>query len=221
MRHKAFVFDAYGTLFDVHSAVGKYRDALGPVAANLSEVWRGKQLEYCWVRSLMGAYVNFEMLTAEALDYAAARCGGIAPELRQALLDAYLELDTFADVRPVLTALRSGGGRVAILSNGTPRMLAAACAASRLTPLVDALLSVEAVSTFKTDQKVYALVGRSLGVTPDQVCFVSSNRWDVAGARRFGFHCAWINRTGLPDEYPDLPAHRTLASLADLMTESD
>jgi 2-haloacid dehalogenase len=217
MRYQAFVFDAYGTLFDIHSAVGKYRDALGSAALTLSELWRVKQLEYSWVRSLMGAHRDFESLTAEALDYAAARCGGLAPGLRQSLLDAYWKLDAYADVQPVLTALRAKGHRIAILSNGTPRMLAAACTASGLAPLVDTVLSVEAVGIFKTDRQVYELVGRNLSVTPDQVCFVSSNRWDIAGARRFGFACAWINRAGLPDEYADLPAQRTLSSLTDLL----
>jgi 2-haloacid dehalogenase len=217
MQYQVFVFDAYGTLFDVHSAVGKYRGALGPMATTLSELWRVKQLEYSWVRSLMGAYRDFETLTAEALDYAAARCGGIDPGLRLRLLDAYWELDAYADVRPVLTALRARGHRIAILSNGTPRMLAAACTASGLAALIDAVLSVETVAIFKTDRKAYELVGRSLMVRPDQVCFVSSNRWDIAGARRFGFACVWINRAQLPDEYSDLPAERTLASLAELL----
>jgi 2-haloacid dehalogenase len=96
-------------------------------------------------------------------------------------------------------------------------MLAAACTASGLAPLIDTVLSVEAVGIFKTDRQVYELVGRNLSVTPDQVCFVSSNRWDIAGARRFGFACAWINRAGLPEEYTDLPAQRTLSSLTDLL----
>ena len=124
MPQPVYVFDAYGTLFDVHSAVGRHRDLVGPHADQLSATWRTKQLEYTWTRSLMGAYQDFDKLTAQALDYAAASCGGITVEARAALLGAYETLDAFDDVAPALRSLRQRGARAVILSNGTVAALA-------------------------------------------------------------------------------------------------
>jgi 2-haloacid dehalogenase len=216
MIHSIFVFDAYGTLFDVHSAVARHRDAIGAQADRLSAIWRTKQLEYTWVRSLMGAYRDFETVTAEALDFAATSCGGIDPPVREGLLQAYQQLEAFADVRPTLQALRKNGARTAILSNGTPKMLATACAAAELTDLFDAVLSVEAVQIFKTHRRVYDLVGAHFHCPNKEVSFQSSNRWDVAGAARYGFHSVWINRSLQPDEYFDHRPTRIIASLAHL-----
>jgi 2-haloacid dehalogenase len=214
----AYVFDAYGTLFDVHSAVGRYRDKIGPEADRMSEVWRTKQLEYTWVRTLMGAYRDFKALTEEALDFAAQRCGGLDPSVRTALLKAYEELDAFADVKPVLTKLKESGARIAILSNGTPAMLASAVASAGLSDLIEANISINEVRQFKTAPAAYALVSKRLGVAANEVSFQSSNRWDVAGAVKFGFEGVWINRTGAPDEYPDLAPTRVLSGLSELLT---
>jgi 2-haloacid dehalogenase len=211
-----FVFDAYGTLFDVHAAVGRWRHEVGPQADRLSELWRVKQLEYSWVRSLLGRYENFWALTEAALDYAAARCGGLPGDLRARLLDAYAELDAYPDVRPALARLRGLGHRTAILSNGTDAMLRQAVASAGLAELLDACLSVDECRVYKTDPRAYALVERHFGTPPAEVNFVSSNRWDVAGATAFGFAAVWLNRTGLPDEYADLAPRRVIASLADL-----
>ena len=215
-----YVFDAYGTLFDVHSAVARHRAAVGPQADRLTELWRMKQLEYTWVRSLMGAYQDFRGLTADALDHAAARCGGISPQTRAALLDAYERLDAYPDVLPALQALKAGGCAVAILSNGTPAMLAAAVQSAGLAPCIDAILSVDSLRVFKTAPQVYALVEARFGLAPAQVSFQSSNRWDVAGAVNYGFRAVWINRTGQPDEYADLPPTRILSGLATLTGEN-
>jgi 2-haloacid dehalogenase len=214
---KLYVFDAYGTLFDVHSAVARHRAAVGPQADLLSDIWRAKQLEYTWTRSLMGAYRDFRALTQEALDFAAARCGGLAPEVRTALRDAYETLDAFADVKPTLGALRAAGAKTAILSNGTPAMLAAACRSAGIADLLDECLSVDELRIYKTAPQVYEFATRRFGVAPDAVSFQSSNRWDVAGAAKFGFRAVWINRTGQPDEYPDLPPAMALPSLAGLI----
>jgi 2-haloacid dehalogenase len=211
-----YVFDAYGTLFDVHSAVGRHRDLVGPQAERLSELWRSKQLEYTWTRTLMGAYRDFDALTAEALDFAAARCGGISDEARKILLDAYEILDAFPDAAPALTSLRARGAKTVILSNGTPRALARAIASSGLGDLLDESLSADTLGRYKTAPEVYELVGARYGVAPDQVSFQSSNRWDVAGAARFGFRAIWVNRAGAPDEYADLAPARILSSLAEL-----
>ena len=211
-----FVFDAYGTLFDVHAAVARHRDAIGPQAERLSELWRVKQLEYTWVRSLMGAYRDFAALTEEALDFAAARCGGLVAPVRADLLAAYRRLDAYSDAAPLLAALKAAGERTAILSNGSPAMLEAAVAAAGLAGLLDAVLSVDALRVYKTDPRAYALVTQRFGVEPGEIAFQSSNRWDVAGATRFGFAATWINRAGAPDEYADLPPQRVVRSLAEL-----
>jgi 2-haloacid dehalogenase len=218
-RHALYVFDAYGTLFDVHSAVGRYRGEIGPQADRLSDLWRTKQLEYTWVRTLTGAYRDFQALTEEALDYAAARCGaGLSPALRDSLLRAYETLEGFPDVRTTLAALKQGGARTAILSNGTPAMLEAATTSAGICDWLDATLSVDALRRYKTVPEVYEMVTRQFGVRRDEVSFQSSNRWDIAGATAFGFHTVWINRGGLPDEYADLPPSEVLPSLAGLAT---
>ena len=211
-----YVFDAYGTLFDVHSAVTRHRDRIGGAAERLSDLWRTKQLEYTWVRALSGAYADFAALTEQALDFAAARCGGLDPNLRADLLDAYRRLDAYPDVRPALTALRAKGARLAILSNGTPAMLETAVGSAGLDGLFEHVLSVDALRTYKTHADVYRLVDARFGVAREEVSFQSSNRWDIAGAARFGFATVWINRTGQPDEYRDLPPGRVLSSLAGL-----
>lgn len=216
MTFRVYAFDAYGTLFDVHSAVARHRDSVGPQADRLSDIWRTKQLEYTWVRTLSGRYRDFQALTADALDFAAARCGGISADARIKLLAAYETLDAYGDVRPALGALRARGMRTAILSNGTPGMLARATTAAGIADLLDATLSVDELRQFKTSASVYALVGERFGVAPSYISFQSSNRWDIAGASAFGFRTVWINRTGQPDEYGDMPAAKTLTSLAPL-----
>lgn len=216
--YSLYVFDAYGTLFDVHSAVARCRDAVGPEADRLSDIWRTKQLEYTWVRSLMGAHRDFRALTEEALDFAAARCGGISSDARAKLLSAYETLDAFADVAPTLQALKARGAQLVILSNGTPEMLDNAVRSAGLADLLDPSLSVESVGVFKTDVRVYELVTQKYGVAPQRVSFQSSNRWDAAGASKFGFRAVWINRAKAPDEYRDFPPAATLDGLAGLLT---
>lgn len=216
MTIKAVVFDAYGTLFDVHSAVARHRDAIGPQAERLSELWRTKQLEYSWVLSLMGEYRDFWALTEEALDFAAARCGGISAAVRSGLLSAYQTLEAYPDAMPCLTRLKARGAKTAILSNGSPAMLAAAVESAGLAGLVDACLSVDAVRVFKTAPAAYGLVEAHFGVQPGGVSFQSSNRWDVAGAARFGFCALWINRTGMPEEYAGWAAAKVLGGLAEV-----
>jgi 2-haloacid dehalogenase len=220
-RYPLYVFDAYGTLFDVHSAVGRHRDLIGGQADRLSELWRAKQLEYTWVRSLMGAYRDFREVTADALDFAAARCGvTLAAPTRQALLDAYEVLDAFPDAARTLTALKKSGARTAVLSNGTPDMLAHGVESAGLSGLLDVCLSVDDLGIFKTAPEVYAMIERHLNVAAADVSFQSSNRWDIAGAARFGLRCIWINRTGQPDEYPDLPPEGIVPTL-DALVEMD
>jgi 2-haloacid dehalogenase len=211
-----YVFDAYGTLFDVHAAIGRHRAAAGPDADRFSEIWRTKQLEYAWTMTLAGHYVDFWTLTERALDYAFDRVPSVDLALRPKLLDAYLTLDAFADARTVLTALKARGLRIAILSNGSPRMLDAAVKASGIAALCDAVLSIDAVRMYKPRPEVYALVTDRFQVTPDEVVFVSSNRWDIMGAGSFGFRPVWVNRSQLPEEYAHQRPERIVSDLSAL-----
>jgi 2-haloacid dehalogenase len=216
MQYPAYVFDAYGTLFDVHAAVRRHAEAIGPDGQLLSEIWRTKQLEYSWVRTLMGAYADFWQLTEQALDFAYARVPSANRALRSDLLDAYLKLDCYPEVPSVLKALKASGAKLAILSNGSPAMLEPIVRAAALDTLLDEVFSVDGIRRFKTDQSVYEMVTSAWRLYPDAVSFQSSNRWDVAGATRAGFRTVWINRSGMPDEYADLPPAVILPSLEGL-----
>jgi 2-haloacid dehalogenase len=200
---RAFVFDAYGTLFDVHAAIGRHRAAAGTDADRFSEIWRSKQLEYTWTLTLSGHYVDFWTLTERALDFAFARFSSVDKVLKPKLLDAYLALDAFPDARAVLRDLKARGEATAILSNGSPKMLAAAVAAAKID--LDAVLSVDAIRIYKPRPEVYALVTDRFRLAPEEIVFVSSNRWDVMGAANFGFRTAWINRAQMPEEYGPAP----------------
>jgi 2-haloacid dehalogenase len=213
---QACVFDAYGTLFDVHSAVGRYAGRMGTEAATLSETWRRKQLEYTWVRTLCGVHADFLAVTGESLDHALAAAGIPDPELRADLLQAYRNLDPYAEVREVLEKLEARGLRRAILSNGSPDMLADAVRTAGLGQLLDPVLSVESIGVYKPDRRVYALAGKALDLDPQEICFVSANAWDAAGAARFGFRVAWLNRAAAPREYAFAEPDTVIASLAEL-----
>ncbi|PSJ61371.1 haloacid dehalogenase type II [Pseudaminobacter soli (ex Li et al. 2025)] len=219
MHHTAFVFDAYGTLFDVHAAVRRHAAAIGPDGQLLSDIWRAKQLEYSWTRSLMGSYVDFWQLTEQALDFAFLKVPSADRKLRQELLDAYWHLDCYPEVPAVLKALKDSGARLAILSNGSPAMLEAAVKSAALDQVLDDIFSVDAVRRFKPAPDVYDMVTTGWRLYPHAVSFQSSNRWDVAGATRFGFRTVWINRTNQPDEYRDLQPGLILPSLNGLLTD--
>ena len=197
-RIRGYVFDAYGTLFDVHSVVEAGREITDDPAA-LSLLWRGKQLEYTWLRSLMGRYEDFWSVTADALRHTIRRLGLTPTDAQVArVLDAYLTLACFPEVKGALARL--AGRPRAVLSNGSPRMLAAAVAASGLAPLLDHVISVDQVKTFKPSPAVYALGPATLGLPAADLLFVSSNAWDVAGAKSFGYQTVWCNRTSAPAE---------------------
>ncbi len=217
MSYAAYVFDAYGTLFDVHSAVARHAGEVGPQAARVSEIWRNKQLEYSWTRSGMDGYRDFWTLTGEALDFALASVPGANAGAREKLMEAYETLDCYGEVAEVLQALKAGGTKLAILSNGSPGMLESAVTSAGIDHLLDNVFSVEAVGVFKTVPKTYAMVTDAYGIAPGEVSFQSSNRWDIAGAAAFGFECRWINRTGQPDEYTDLKPVAVLKDLRGLL----
>jgi 2-haloacid dehalogenase len=200
-----YVFDAYGTLFDVHSAMARHRDACGPDGDRMSEIWRTKQLEYSWTLTLAGQYVDFWELTQRALDYALARTPSIDRGVKDRLLKAYFELGAFPDAPAALRSLKAAAHSTAILSNGSPAMLQAAVDAAGLAGDLDAVLSIDSLRMYKPRREVYALVTDRFKCRPGDVTFVSSNRWDVMGAMAFGFRTAWINRSGLPNEYADAP----------------
>jgi len=211
---RAYVFDAYGTLFDVHAAIARHREAAGPDAERFSELWRLKQLEYSWTLTLAGQYVDFGTLTQRALDYALARVPSVDRALRPRLLEAYQKLDAYPDARDAVAALKARGLSTAILSNGAPAMLKSAVEASGMAPILDAVLSVDAVRMYKPRPEVYGLVTDRFALRPEEIVFVSSNRWDVMGAAAFGFRALWVNRAGMPDEYADHPPLRVVPDLS-------
>ena len=209
MSHPAFgnigacVFDAYGTLFNVHSAVSRGGGALGDKAQPVSDLWRQKQLEYTWLRSLMAAHADFWQVTDEALDFALASHGIDDPALRQRLMELYLTLEAYPDVTDCLGRLRAGGKATAILSNGTPKMLSAAVGSADIDGLLDQVLSIETVGIYKPDSRVYQLAVDRLELPAERIAFISMNPWDASGAAHFGFRVAWMNRFGKqPDRLP-------------------
>ncbi len=202
---KAYVFDAYGTLFDYASAAARSSASLGGRADHLTRLWREKQLQYTWLRSLQDQYVDFWKVTCDALDFALASLELHDPALRQRLLDSYLSLDAFPDALAALQRIRELGIKTAILSNGSPTMLHAAVSNARMEPLLDAVLSVEAAGVYKPHPKVYQLAVDHFGIDCKQIVFVSANGWDAWAASAFGMRVVWCNRTGAQPER--LPGH--------------
>lgn len=213
---EACVFDAYGTLFDVHSAVRRGGAPLGDKAVAVSAVWRQKQLEYTWLRSLMQVHADFWQVTGDGLAYALDASGIDAPDLHAKLMQLYMTLDAYPDVADTLRALKDGGKKTAILSNGTPQMLDAAIDSAGLTDALDAALSVEDVGIYKPDPRVYQLAVDRLATAPARICFVSTNAWDAAGAAHFGFKVAWLNRFGQARERLPGEPSAVIDSLAEL-----
>lgn len=217
MTKPIYAFDAYGTLFDVHSAVARHAEETGPSHARVSEIWRNKQLEYSWTRSGMGRYRDFWSLTEEALDFALAVVPGANKAAKANLMKAYETLDCFGEVPEVLRTLKARGSKLAILSNGSPAMLESAVLSAGLGEWLDDVFSIDAVGVFKTDPATYRMVTDAYGAEPQAIIFQSSNRWDIAGATAFGFTCNWVNRTGQPDEYRDLPPVAVFKDLRELL----
>jgi 2-haloacid dehalogenase len=208
-----FVFDAYGTLFDVHAAMARFRNEAGAEADRMSDIWRTKQLEYTWTLTLAGHYADFWTLTGRALDFALARVPSVPKTLRANLLDAYFKLDAFPDARAALKALKAKGRKTGILSNGSPNMLKGAVDNAGIGGDLDAVLSVDVLKMFKPRPEVYALVTNHYKCAPGDVTFVSSNRWDVMAGTSAGFRALWVNRAKMPDEYLDFPPKQVLGDL--------
>ena len=217
---RACVFDAYGTLFDFASAAARCEDVPEERRAALTALWRDKQLEYTWLRTLQNRYADFWQVTGEALDFALESLDLAQPALRERLMELYLGLEPFAEVPSVLGSLRERGFRTAILSNGSPKMLEALVARSKLEHLFDAVLSADAVRAFKTHPKVYQYALDALGLPASAIAFQSSNAWDAHGASDFGMRVVWCNRYGQRRErLPGAPDFeiRTLRELPALL----
>lgn len=218
---RAAVFDAYGTLFDVASAAERAKDTLGPRWQPFAELWRAKQLQYTWLRSLMGRHADFWRVTGDALDFTMDGFRVADRELRERLMSLYERLGAYPDARPALEKLRAKGVKLAVLSNGAPRMLAAAAESAGLAPLLDAVISVEDVAVYKPSPAVYRLAPDRLGLWPSEIAFVSSNGWDACGAKVAGMRVAWCNRAGQPRErIPEAPdvEIRSLSELPELVS---
>jgi len=213
---EACVFDAYGTLFDVNSAARAEQGVLGEKWQPLAELWRAKQLQYTWLRSLEGRHADFWQVTGEALDFALSTLRLENPELRDRLMNLYLSLQAYPEVVETMKRLKVAGMKLAILSNGAPAMLAAAVANAGIADLLDAVLSVEEVKIYKPHPSVYGLACKRLNVSAAQVCFLSSNGWDAYAAKSFGFHVLWCNRFGQTAErIPETPDAQ-ITTLAEL-----
>lgn len=216
---RACVFDAYGTLFDVRSAALRLQARIGDRTTALAALWRDRQLQYTWLRTIQGRHVDFAQVTRDALAHA-LQALALPEALAPALLQAFDALDPYPEVRTVLEQLRAAGFGTAILSNGSPGMLAALMDHADLGRLFDAVLSVEPTGAFKPDPRVYQLALDTLGLTGRQVCFLSSNAWDAHAAAAFGMRVVWCNRQDqAPERLPGVPDAqiRTLAELPALL----
>ena len=219
---RALAFDAYGTLFDVYAVAAQLSETFGDRGSEVSELWRRKQLEYSWLRALMGKYRDFETVTGDALLYAVEALGlTLAESERGQLMEAYLILDAYPEVADALEVL-SSQHRLVVLSNGTPRMLTAAAEHANISGYLEALLSADAVKSYKTDGRVYRLATDHFRLAPAQILFCSSNGWDVAGAGAFGFRTCWVNRSGAVAERLGVASDAVvgdLKALADLLVD--
>ncbi|MBM3946920.1 MAG: haloacid dehalogenase type II [SAR202 cluster bacterium] len=212
---KVLLFDAYGTLFDVHSIAVECDNLVPGKGAEMSQLWRTKQLEYTWLRSLMGKYQDFRSVTDSALGFAAERMGlTLDAATRSRLMDAYLRLQVFPDVKQALSRL--SGYRLAILSNGSPNVLEPLVRNNGLGDRFRDILSADSVGIYKPDPRVYRLGCDRYDVRPDEAGFISSNPWDATGAKAFGLHVFWLNRAGAPYDHLGFPPDAVISKLTDL-----
>lgn len=213
---RACVFDAYGTLFDYASAAARCEEVPADRREALTALWRDKQLQYTWLRAVQGRHADFWQVTGDALDFALETLGLAGPERRRRLMELYLTLGAFPEVAEMLRRLKDAGIATAILSNGSPTMLASAVAHAGIGELLDHVLSVEEVGVYKPHPRVYQLAVDRLGVAAAAVAFQSSNAWDAWAASAFGMRVIWCNRYGRrPERLPGSP-DREVTSLAAL-----
>jgi len=190
---KACVFDAYGTLFDVNSAAAKCKKKLGNKWENFANAWRTTQLEYTWLRSLMKKHKNFWEITEDSLDHT-MEAFKIKKEMREELLNLYKELNPYPEVKECLEGLKSKKIKIAVLSNGTPDLLKRLVESNNIQNYFDDIMSIESVGIYKPDSRVYEMPVKKYGCKPENICFMSSNTWDISGGGVFGYNAIWINR---------------------------
>ena len=218
---QACVFDAYGTIFDVNSAAEQTQGVLREKWQQLAEIWRAKQLQYTWLRSLTGRYIDFWQLTGEALDFALDTLDLPNGQLRDHLMGFYLRLGAYPEVKKTLTQLKAGGLKCAILSNGSPMMLSACIENAGIADLLDIVVSVEEVKVYKPHPAVYQLAADRLNLSASAICYVSSNGWDAYSAKAFGFHVIWCNRSSqFSERIPETP-DAEIRILSDLLEITD
>ncbi len=215
---KGLAFDAYGTLYDVHSVIELAEQLFPGQGTALSNAWRLKQLQYTWQRSLMDRYADFWKVTEDGLVFATNSLNlRLDPSKRKQLMDAYLSLKTFPDVPPGLKQLSTAGYKLAILSNGAPRMLQEVTKHAGIDQFLPQVLSIDEIKIYKPSPRAYQLATKKLGTAPEATGFVSSNSWDIAGAASFGLATFWINRGNQPPDELGFPAHRVVTKLTDLL----
>lgn len=213
---QACVFDAYGTLLDINAAAERCRDDLGDKALPLAELWRLKQLQYTWLSSLMGRHRDFYDITGLSLDFAMETLALNNPALRDKLMALYEVLDAYPEVSELLDTLKRAGLKTAILSNGSPAMLASAVDTAGIRESLTEVISIEEVGIYKPAPSVYQLAVDALGIRREHICFISSNGWDAMGAAAFGFQVAWVNRAGQKPERLGFPPKAEIKDLTEL-----
>ncbi len=215
---EAVVFDAYGTLFDVYSVASLAEQLFPGKGDALSQLWRQKQLEYSWLRTMSDRYKPFREITRDALRFAAARLAlSLESQAEARLMNQYASLSAFPENLPALRALKATGLPLGVLSNGDLEMIEVAVRSSGMTGLFDHLLSSESVAAFKTVERIYALAPRAFGLRARQILFVSSNCWDAIGAHWYGYTTFWVNRTGAPLECLDAAPDHVGTLLSDVL----
>ena len=205
---KAIIFDAYGTLFDVNSAAEKCKDKIGDKWEPFANFWRTTQLEYTWLRSLMGRHKDFWQITEDSLDKS-MKTFNIDASMKNELLNLYKVLSPFREVPETLKKLKEKNFKLAILSNGTPSLLKELVESNNLDDLFDDLFSVEEVGIYKPNSKVYDLPIKKYKIKNNEIAFLSANTWDVSGGGNYGFHSIWVNRNNnIFDNLDYKPTHQ-------------
>ena len=213
---KAIIFDAYGTLFDVNSAAEKCKDKIGDKWEDFANYWRTTQLEYTWLRSLMGRHKDFWQITEDSLDKS-MKTFNIDVSMKNDLLNLYKVLSPFEEVQETLKQLKEKNFKLAILSNGTPSLLKELVEKNNLNNLFDDLFSIEEVGIYKPDSKVYDLPIKKYKIKSNEVAFLSANTWDVSGGGNYGYHSIWVNRNNNIFDNLDYKPNNQIKNLSELI----
>ena len=215
---KAIIFDAYGTLFDVNSAAEKCKDKIGDKWEPFANFWRTTQLEYTWLRSLMGRHKDFWQITEDSLDKS-MKAFKIEFSMRDELLDLYKVLSPFKEVQETLKTLKEKKLKLAILSNGTPSLLNGLVKSNNLENLFDDIFSIEEVGVYKPNSKVYDMPVKKYKIRKDEIAFLSANTWDVSGGGNYGYQAIWVNRNNNIFDNLDFKPKLEIKNLSGLLSE--